>query len=207
VSRKRVASFRQKESLGEYGSGWGWDWNYAHVFDDMDYDGLPLRLPYSCANDFEETNGKMLYSSSIYIRQISCTPNAKNAGNHYLQNGATVNTDSINNHRLNSICPKGWMLTVNAAVDTKSWHFLIKNTHDNNAASLSKQPLSFIYAGLYNGEKVASRNSLGNFLSNEYDGMVRALNFNAGAFGTQGHGDGLNYYSPIYGWSVRCVAR
>ena len=161
----------------------------------------------TCINDYELTNGDILLSKSVMHFQKSCKPNTGNAGNWYSWPAATAGGSKSSGNELNSICPTGWQLTVNAASDLKSWYYLIRNTYniqDNNDSKLLPLPMSFIRSGLYNQGSLNVRANYGNYWSSAvYDSNnAYSLGFYSGYLYPQ-YG---NYYKN-FGFSVRCVNR
>ena len=211
----------QKESLGEYGSGWGWEYNtYAHVFDNQAFDNVPTRYKSdgtgdtvdfsqnNCKNDVVRSYGQLLYSGAQMLNQISCNAFTSNGGNWYSWPAATAGGSKSSGNENNSICPKGWQLTVNAASDPKSYYYLIRtayNIQDSNDNRIRPLPMSFILSGRYYQGALGSRAGFGLYWSSAADSSSSAY----GLFFSSGHlrPQGSSSYDKNDGLSVRCVSR
>ena len=162
---------------------------------------------YICLNDFEVTEGQILHSGNVYTNQISCRSMTSNAGNWYSWPAATAGGSKDSGNELNSICPRGWQLTVNAATDPKSYYYLIRtayNIQDNNDSKVRPQPLSFVRSGNYAQGSLSGRASNGYYWSSTASSGYNAysLYFDSGNLNPQYSGHRKNY-----GFSVRCVSR
>jgi len=207
-----MVAILQKESLGEYGSGWGWDSTYAHVFDqettynDVIYvngihhsGGMPrmytnngTTLSY-CA-DYVYTNGDILNSLNQMLNQKSCKPNTGNAGNWYMWS-----TSSIRSNIKNSVCSKGWKLP---EYNGEKGYKILTSTYGNENTKL---PVSFTLSGyywMYDGSYIKYRGSEGRFnipLTGDYGGWIRYFSFSASSSRYYQHNISSNY-----GYSLRC---
>ena len=160
-----------------------------------------------CTDDHELTNGEILYSYSIMRFQVSCKPNTGNAGNWYSWPAATAGGSKSSGNELNSICPKGWQLTVNTEINIRSWYHLIRtayNIQDSNDSKLRSLPLSFVKSGGYTQGLLDRRAADGYYCSSTSSGSgAYYLLFRANTLLPQ-VSDGRQ---KDFGMSVRCVAR
>jgi len=166
----------QKESLGEYGSGWGWDNDYntyAHVFDQISAEGAPFRYinngaKLSTCKVVDITDGLILYSSSVMKNQISCLPNTSNAGNYYSFPASTAGSSGGGRYNSgdrewtkNSICSKGWIIPNNdydpTEKNNKNYAYLF-SFYNLQSSSVRILPFSFILAGTF-GNRNANTNN------------------------------------------------
>ena len=159
-----------------------------------------------CIGDIEFTQGELLTSGNNMINQISCGSNTNNSGNFYSWPASTAGGQSSSKEP-NSVCPKGWQLTTNAATDTKSFYYLIRTVYniqeDDSDSRVRPLPMSFIRSGYHNLGSHKDRGSSGNYWSAlGYSGAYAYfLRFHFGNLDLQGG------YSRYYGLSVRCVSR
>ena len=162
-----------------------------------------------CPEDIDYTDGQILFSGSIYANQESCKPNAGNAGNWYSFPGATAGSNNSSSNAPDSICPRGWRVTLNAASNRRSWSYLITKTYNIstsgfNDSSVRYLPMSFVRSGNYNQGSLNNRASNGYYWSSVADSSNVAyyLRFYSGLLDPQS-----NYSSKYLGFSVRCIAR
>ena len=217
---------RQKESLGEYGSGWEWDYSDTLAFDQetIIIDSEDSRITHvspiryqadgtgtdmaknHCINDIESTHGELLTSGSNMTNQISCTPNTNNSGNFYSWSMSTAGGQSSSKEP-NSICPRGWQLITYSSTDTRSYHYLIRTTYNiqetNSDSKIRPLPISFIRSGDYDLGSLNGRGSVGYYWSAVGVSSTSAyrLRFDSGNL--------LPLYSTdkYNGFAVRCVSR
>ena len=139
--------------------------------------------------------------------QKSCNPNTGNAGNWYSWPAATAGGYYIKNRNApNSVCPRGWRLTVDAATDIKSWSYLITKTYnisDTNDSKFRPSPLSFIRSGRYDQGSLYARASFGYYWSSTdyYNERASSLFFLSSNLNLE------MIEHKYYGYSVRCVSR
>ena len=164
---------------------------------------------YICPNDTETTEGQILNSGNVYVDQISCRANIGNAGNWYSWPSSTAGGSKDSGNELNSICPRGWQLTVNAATDPKSYYYLIRtayNIQESKDERIRLLPMSFVRSGLYDQGSLNNRASHGGYWSStaNYSNRAYRLDFSSGSLNPQNY-DG--YGNKNRGFSVRCVSR
>ena len=182
---------------------------YGNIVSDdtpMRYTSNGTNMGY-CDNDYELTNGEILYSHSVMYFQKSCKPNTGNAGNYYSWPASTAGSNISSGNASNSICPRGWQLTTNTKTDTRSWDYLLVTTYrySSNDNQLRLMPTSVPRAGyyLYTGGTLDDRGSSGLYWSGVAYSSTNAyyLHFDSGQLLTQ------YSYTKSNGRSVRCVAR
>ena len=219
--RKRFCGL-QKESLGEYGSGWEWENTSILAFDQESIiiDTEDSRIAHTspvryidegtkqstCLEDITQTNGELLTSGSNMMNQTSCKADTGNAGNWYSWSASTAGGQSSSKEP-NSICPKGWQLTTNTATDSKSYYYLIRTTYNiqetDSDSRVRPLPMSFIRSGNYTLGSLNLRGSYGRYWSAVGGSSTGAyyLDFRSGYLNPQ------NASNKSYGFAVRCVSR
>jgi len=215
-------SITQKESLGEYGSGWRWDYNtYAHVFDQTNMEGVPYRLSNNgssfddnkdfCVNGTELTDGQTLFSDSKYQHQISCRANTQNIGNYYSWSTSVAGGLSLikDHNESNSVCPKNWQLIVNSGSSIKSLTYLFRKIYNisetNYDTKIRLQPLMFIRSGTYNNEQINGRARWGAYWTLTSNGNNAYSLYHDGGY-LMPQNPGMYYgIQNNYGLSLRCV--
>ena len=159
-----------------------------------------------CYDEVMFTTGQILYSFSQMFAQKSCKPNTGNAGNWYSFPGATAGGSKSSGNEVNSICPKGWMLTTNETMDMHSYNFVLKRVYNkvSNNITIGQLPLSFPSAGYYYYGSLNDRDGHGYYLSSRAykSDSIYYLYFYATGLSTQR----TSYAQKLYGYSVRCVA-
>ena len=162
---------------------------------------------YICKDNIETTEGQILHSGNVYVDQISCRAMTGNAGNWYSWPAVTAGGSKDSGNELNSICPRGWQLTVNTAADPKSYYYLIRtayNIQESKDERIRLLPMSFVRSGYYYQGSLNTRASNGHYWSSTAYIGSRAyyLYFGSGNLNPQYSGHRKNY-----GFSVRCVSR
>jgi len=140
---------RQKESLGEYGSGWGWETTSAiRVLDQSNARGDQIIIDgtkiFSCEDTYL-VDGEMLYSKSQMLHQSTCLPSVKNGGNYYKWYVSMVKGSNTN-----SICAKNWTIPSNQSYESLGYYELLYNYYsltNSTAKQIVNAPLSYIYGG------------------------------------------------------------
>ena len=163
---------------------------------------------YICKDNIETTEGQILHSGNVYVDQISCKANTGNAGNYYSWPASTAGGKKSSGNEFNSICPRGWQLTVNTAADPKSYYYLLLTIYNSGTSNDSKVrllPLSFIRSGYYDQGSLIYRAEYGYYWSSTAIGNY--------AYGLRLRSNGLDpqynlgYNNKFAGFSLRCVAR
>ena len=161
---------------------------------------------YICPDDMETTNGQILFSGSVLSFQKSCRAMTGNAGNWYSWPASTAGGNKESGNEENSVCPRGWQLTVNAATDPKSYYYLIRtvyNISESKDERIRLFPMSFVRSGHYNQGSPDDRANDTIYWSSTADGSNYAYYLSSGSGSLSPQRSNLKFY----GFSVRCVSR
>ena len=139
--------------------------------------------------------------------QVSCKPYTGNAGNWYSWSAGTAEGNKGLGNEDNSICSRGWQMTVNDDTNTRSYYslmYIIYNIQNiNNDETIRYLPLSFVRSGNYHQGSLSYRSTDGFYWSSTSNAINNAysLSFYSGNLSTRDNLDKRR------GFAIRCVAR